>query len=626
MARPAASSPDLRIALDALAEVRGRVVLGGRPIRGARVVAVRDNEVISPSSFSQADGSFVLPRVPRGTARLIARPYEVRSPSAITVDRAVVDGVVLDVAKLATLRGHVTRHGRPVEGADVTALQSRQRARTDANGAFTIEGLLAGNHLIHAVSLDARAAAEDQRITLVAGDDRTIDLELEHAGQVTGVVVDERGEPVAGVYVRLARPGLQPTARGGEAMTDERGAFDAGGIPAGEYLAEVFPAPLPAHAFPPARGPAPPIRVPRDGAATGVVLAIQHVRAAIRGKVVDDTGAAVADVAITAVGGLDFGTMAPPLTMTDVGGRFEITGLARGAYRVRARAADGSTAELREVAAGGEPLTVLLSRPGAIDAVLVGFSSTPVVEVRGGALDGARRAVVDGGRASLTALPPGSYTLQARAGAELDSQSVEVRAGETVRVVLQRHALGRVEGRVVEHGSATPVAGMRCGTTLSTSADSRSPPDPALQAVTDGAGRFSVAAPIGRVRVACAMLSGGPLSPAGSDADVVADRAATVELVTVRNTRGSVHSNTDFTLAGGVLPLTVATVLPGGLAASAGLAVGDHLISLDGASLRGMLPIGAATLLGNQPPGATVSLGIERGGVARTIPLTLSRP
>ncbi|MBC7975436.1 MAG: PDZ domain-containing protein, partial [Myxococcales bacterium] len=75
----------------------------------------------------------------------------------------------------------------------------------------------------------------------------------------------------------------------------------------------------------------------------------------------------------------------------------------------------------------------------------------------------------------------------------------------------------------------------------------------------------------------------------------------------------------------GVLPLTVGTVVPGGLAAAAGVAVGDRLISIHGAALGGMLPMGAATLLGNQPPGATIALGIERAGTAQTISLTLPR-
>jgi hypothetical protein len=310
--------------------------------------------------------------------------------------------------------------------------------------------------------------------------------------------------------------------------------------------------------------------------------------------------------------------------MSDSGGRFEIAGLAHGAYRVHAHAADGSDAELRGIEAGGEPITIKLTRPGAIDAELLGFSSTPQVELRGGPRGGPRRVLVDAGHASVTALPPGRYTLQARAGAELDSQSVDVQAGETAHVALRSRGLGRVEGRVVEYGSNAPVVGMRCDALLSTSTDSLLPADQALQAVTDGAGQFSVAAPIGRVRVICAMWAGGPLTVTGADVDVAGDRAATVVLVSVRDTRGSARSNPGFVLARGVLPLTVNVVMQGGPAAAAGLLAGDRLVSIDGASLEGMLPMGAATLLSNHTPGTTVVLTIERSGRSETISVVIA--
>jgi RNA polymerase sigma factor (sigma-70 family) len=624
VARPAVISPEIRLTLDRLAEVRGRVVLKGRPVGGARVVAIRDNEEVSATSFSQPDGSFVLSRVPQGAVRLTARPYAVSSPKTVMVNAVVVDSVVLELATLATLRGHVTRQGRPVEGADVTAVMSRQHTRTDESGAFVIEGIPAGNNLIHAASLEARAAAEDQAITLSVGDDRTLELELEHDAHVTGIVVDENTQPVSGVYVRFARPGGSPFTRGGESMTDERGMFDASGMTTGDYLAEVYPAPLPAHPFSAAHGAFPLIHVPRNGAATGIVLAIQHVKVAIRGTIVDDTGAAVADASVTAVGGMDYGTMAPPSSISDARGRFEISGLAHGTYRVHAHAADGSEGELRGIEAGGEPTTIKLTRPGAIDARLLGFSSTPQVELRGGPRGGARRVLVDAGHASVTELPAGRYILQAKAGAELDSQSVDVRAGETAYVALRSRGLGRIEGRVIEHGSNAPVVGMRCDAMLSTAADGPLSPDQTLQAVTDGGGQFSVAAPIGRVRVVCAMWAGGPLSLAGTDVEVAGDRAATVDLVAVRDTRGRARSNPGFVLARGVLPLTVNVVMPGGPAEAAGLLAGDHLVAIDGASLRGMLPVGAATLLGNHAPGTTVVLAIERGSRTETISVVTS--
>jgi hypothetical protein len=45
------------------------------------------------------------------------------------------------------------------------------------------------------------------------------------------------------------------------------------------------------------------------------------------------------------------------------------------------------------------------------------------------------------------------------------------------------------------------------------------------------------------------------------------------------------------------LPITVNTVDPVGPAAAAGISPGDHVVTIDGQSLQGMLPDGANTLL-----------------------------
>src|SRR6185312_16132284 len=51
---------------------------------------------------------------------------------------------------------------------------------------------------------------------------------------------------------------------------------------------------------------------------------------------------------------------------------------------------------------------------------------------------------------------------------------------------------------------------------------------------------------------------------------------------------------------------------PHGPAAASGLAAGDHLVTIDGTSLQGMLPQGAMTLIMNHHPGSAIVLGVER--------------
>ena len=627
IARPATSSHELRITVEHVAQVRGRVVMAGAPVGGARITAAPSGGPANAVSYSQADGSFVLSGVPLGTVVFAASPYEVRGPKSVAITRAVVDDVVLDVAAMATLRGHVTRGGKPVAGADVSALRPATRAKTDASGGFVLEGLPAGGNRIHAMSLELRAVADDKLVTLAAGDDQTLDIELEHGARVTGTIVDQDGRPVPDVYMRLMPVGGREGARGGESMTDASGAFDCGSVPGGDYLPEVYPAPLPARAFAAADGARPdPIHVPRDGVVTGVRVAIKYERVAIRGRVVDDLGAEVPDVHVQAIGGYSYGNMTVPSAMTDVSGRFEIGGLARGAYNLHAHAADGSEAELLGIVTGAQPVTIKLARPGAIEGTLVGFSTPPIVELHTETpdLSTGSRAIVDGTRFSAPGLPPGRYTVQARAGTDVDGQTVEVRPGETVRLTLRSRGLARVEGRITEYGSKAPVPGMRCATSLSIDGTmGNSLADQGLPSFSDASGHFSMPAPTGRVRVYCFAPNPGPLSIAGTDIDVTAAAIPAVELVAVRNTAGRSAGNPGFQFARGVLPLTVDQIAPGGPAAASGLAVGDHVVSIDGATLAGMLPMGGMYLLGNYRPGTTVTVGIERGGAAQTIKIVV---
>lgn len=630
-ARPAMASRELRVVVESLAQVRGRVVLAGRPVRGARIITTPRGAPSLAASYSQADGSFVLSGVPFGTATLVAQPYELRSPRSLTISYARIDDVVLEVRALATLRGHVTRKGQPVAGADLSCDQGQISAESDRSGVYVLEGLPAGDHRIFAGSLDVRALAEPKDVTLAAGEDRTLDIELDAASRAQGMVVDEDGRPVPGVYVNLSSAsGLGDQS---ESMTDGNGAFDCGAMRGGDYLPAVFPAPLTQPAFAPAAGERlAPVRVPRDGVVTGIRLAIKHERLAIRGAVVDELGAAASDVHIEAVSRVRHG-LELPAAMSNATGRFEIADLARGMYSLRAHAADGSETEVFEIPAGGEPVTITLARAGAVDGTWTGFSSTPIVETttqRSDLQHTVVEAVVEGNRFSASGLPPGRYLVEARAGIEVDARAVEVRPGETSRLTLHGRGVGKIEGQITEYRSNAPVAGMRCDGNLSidgvmpmSGEMGRSPIDPAFQAFTDVRGHFSVSAPIGRARVFCFAPNDSTLGVAGADVDVTSTSTPTVALVAVRATSAAPRGDPGFRIASDLLPLTVDRITPSGHAASAGLVVGDHVIAIDGATLQGVLPAGAMLLLGNHPPGTTAAVAIERVGVVRTIQIVL---
>ncbi|HEY3803517.1 MAG TPA: FtsX-like permease family protein [Kofleriaceae bacterium] len=113
IARSAATSHEIRLAVTTFARIRGRVVMDGAPVAGA-AVAVATNAPSQPStaSISQADGSLVLDRVPYGSVKLVAPPYDVRTPTSFAVAVATIDGVELEVGKLKTMRSPRSRKFR----------------------------------------------------------------------------------------------------------------------------------------------------------------------------------------------------------------------------------------------------------------------------------------------------------------------------------------------------------------------------------------------------------------------------------------------------------------------------------------------------------------------------------
>ncbi len=539
-ARPTTTSRDIHLVLESLARIRGHVVMNGEPLGGVRVIAARDGAP-SVSGISLDDGSFVIDGVPYGKAHLVASPYRAVAPVDVQVTKAVVDDVRIDVTKMASIRGHVTRAGTPVAGADVWYMAPPQasnfgpdpKAKTDATGSFVLEGLSAGSGRIVAWDNPSKTFSDWRPVEVSAAQDMTIDIELACSGAVKGTVVNQTGRPVPGVYVRMDHTEVGDMC---ESMTDAAGQFDCTMLIGGTYRPTVAPSPGARQGFAPADH-FDAIQVPKDGAVTGIRLAIVDERVALRGTVIDDAGAPVADVHVEAIGrgpsSMDF-----PSTMSDASGNFEIGDLAPGTYAVHAHAADGSETEVAGVVAGGDATRIRLVRAGAIEGTLAGFSRTPMVAIIsiGSDLHVGGLATVDAMTFSRPGLPAGRYRVQAAAGPDVDAQLVEVRPGETAHVTLRARGLGTVEGTVSD-GAHTPIAGMRCDAQLLLGGEmSPVPPDPSQQAFTDLGGHFTMPAPLGRVRIFCFFPNGGPHSPASSDVDVTSGAPVKVSVVSDRAT------------------------------------------------------------------------------------------
>jgi S1-C subfamily serine protease len=151
------------------------------------------------------------------------------------------------------------------------------------------------------------------------------------------------------------------------------------------------------------------------------------------------------------------------------------------------------------------------------------------------------------------------------------------------------------------------------------------PSDPAQSGFSDEKGAFAMTAPLGKVRVFC-FSPGGGMSVAGTDVEVTTQAPAVAQVYAVANKFGATPGDAGFKIRPIVLPLVVNDVAPSGPAATQGMKAGDILVTIDGASLQGLLPMGAGFLIGNHKPGSVVIIGVERNGTALTFKIPVVAP
>lgn len=143
--------------------------------------------------------------------------------------------------------------GTPIAGIAVHAETdgglSQADATTDASGAYSLDGLLAGDYVVRFSSPDGAFLSEywhdtrdpraAERVTVAAGAAVTgIDASLGLGGTISGIVTRaDDGTPVVGAAVTAN--GVD-TGSWGSAFTDEAGNYTLTGLPADSYVVDFF--------------------------------------------------------------------------------------------------------------------------------------------------------------------------------------------------------------------------------------------------------------------------------------------------------------------------------------------------------------------------------------------------
>jgi hypothetical protein len=467
------------LALVPAASVVGRVLRGGGPAPGARVILEPLEHGLTESAphatFADGEGRFRLERAGAGLHRLVAlsgdeasAPVEVRlRPTEATPE------IHLRLSATAPLRGLVIEAGRPLAGARVSFRRSdgitSDAAFTDDAGRFVARRVPRGRVVPR---VDGRRVIAPASLVAGAGEVR---IETAPLAALDGTVV-RAGRPVAGASVRTEGSPVYRSAR-----SDGDGRFHLGGLTAGAYL--IVAADEEGGAAGWMRG----VTLADGEARGGLVIELGH-GAAVRGVVVDGRGDGVASVFVE----LHEATSAlRAYALTSARGEFVAPAVGDGEYQAFVKRHEEAPAPL-------EPLerapTISVRNGRDVDGVRLvvrrdALTIAGTVEAAGGgpAADVLVRALRDGepasgwydvpralsaadGRFAIGELQGGSYTLEAIASDGGEARLLSVRAGDGA-VVVRLAATGRIEGELVGFHATPDVAAARDATPLHAAVD-----------------------------------------------------------------------------------------------------------------------------------------------------------
>ena len=436
-----------------------------------------------------ADGSFRLPDVPATAGRIVAEGGALgRAESLVTVSEGLAP-VALVLGPATRIVGRVidAKTLQPVPRARIEARGHGRPslARSGADGRYSFDSLAPGIYDI-AANEPRFVPYDRRRIRVAPGESRAIDLPLTLGVTISGRVVDERGQPVAGAVGRLssgAQGGFGPRFRGrgnpGDVSfrTGGDGTFRAARLPPGtnERLTVSHPQ------FEPEVVAG--LSLPPGGARAGLSVVLKRgleIAGTVRdgdAHVVEGAEIELRPSASERRSGGRFGFDPAAFdrdrmrVTSDASGAFRIAGLEPGAYSVQARRdgfAEATIDPVRlEAGAATTPVDVWLL-PGA---TISGFVRRPdgsgakgfVVRSRADGGDarpfggGPADPTGDDGAFTIAGLRPGqtySLTLLGRGGVVVQREGIQAPAADLELLV---GGAGRITGHVVDAQTQKPV-------------------------------------------------------------------------------------------------------------------------------------------------------------------------
>lgn len=422
-------------------DIRGRVVgLEQDDLARTQVAAVRADEAVQRVAEPSWDGTFVLDDVGPGSWRVLAMVDE----KGMVVEEVEVGEAGADVELVfgdgLVVTGRVLRNGKPLVGA-IVGLQGRDSTSlgmttTDASGAYRLEGLEPGPHLMR-VAYEFRQVYEED---VDLSGDREILVELSGAS-LSGRVIDaETGVPLSEAAVELRGIDDGGASSFGGKLTDAGGGFRFDDVGDGTYRVVASRSDYGTESVTvsvESAAAAEPVEIALEPAGR-VHLIVRVVGAGSPGQVhvaaLDDSGVPGFQGTLTA----------------GEGGRVRLDGLPEGSWDLWI-AAPGTASTVAPVRSPGPDVPVSLSLEASLDVSLpsqagsLGESGVRLLGPGGAAYRSVDRGgglrsrwTVLGARGRLDGLAPGAWTVEATLpdGRAL-SAPVRLRSGTLTSVTLE---------------------------------------------------------------------------------------------------------------------------------------------------------------------------------------------